>query len=234
MPPPRWNLGGGIRCSGRFVRSRQWRDLRRSHAFLVAVAAVVPAAITIDVAGGSLLTTAAVTLVVASLLQPIAGDVFEFRATAEALALPSPVAAPLAALASFRPNVHRRRATSAHEATETSRRHRLNQPSPPGAGGGLLDKRIECLAIHAVSPFSVHRHQVITQPGRRHTTVGASRPILTCDYTGHLLLDHVFWQCVWTAPLRHPLRAREPCRRSRLRFPSHLPVGSIRSKEPHL
>jgi hypothetical protein len=187
LPPPRWNLGGGIRCSGRFVRSRQWRDLRRSHAFLVAVAAVVPAAITIDVAGGSLLTTAAVTLVVASLLQPIAGDVFEFRATAEALALPSPVAAPLAALASFRPNVHRRRATSAHEATETSRRHRLNQPSPPGAGGGLLDKRIECLAIHVVSPFSVHRHQVITQPGRRHATVGhrdrylrATTPDISC------------------------------------------------------
>ena len=135
----------------RFVRSRQWRDLRRSHALIVVVAAVVPAAIAIDVAGCSLLTTAAVTLVVASLLQAIAGDVFKIRAAAGALALPLPVAARLAALARLRHEVLSRRAAAAHEATDTSRRRRLNQPSSAGAGGTQLGKRIECFAVHAVS-----------------------------------------------------------------------------------
>ena len=217
----------------RFVRSRQWRDLRRSHALIVVVAAVVPAAIAIDVAGCSLLTTAAVTLVVASLLQAIAGDVFKIRPAAGALALPFPVAARLATLAGPRHDVLSRRGAAAHEATDTSRR-RLNEPSSAGAGNTQLGKRSERFAVHAVSLYSVHCRLLITHPGRRHAAVGASRPMLTCDYTEHLLLDHVLWENLRTARLRHPVRAREPCRGSCLSSPSLLPVGSIRPKESRL
>jgi hypothetical protein len=61
---------------------------------------VVDAAIAILVAGGSPAATAAITLIVASLFQSIADDVFELRA-AVALALPIPVAVRLTALTGF-------------------------------------------------------------------------------------------------------------------------------------
>src|SRR5215212_7022277 len=164
MPPPTWNVGGGMPCCARSVRSRPWRDLRL-HALLVVVAPVAFAAVAIAVAGGFRPTTAAITLFLTALLQPIADDVFELI-TAAALALPIPVAARLPALAGLRHNI-RCRTTAAHEAADPRRRRRLHQPPSSGAGSGQLEEGIERFAVHTVSPIDVHRRQVVIHSGPR-------------------------------------------------------------------
>jgi hypothetical protein len=73
-------------------------------------------------------------------------------------ALPVSGAHTLEGFAGLRDHVFRCRAAAGKQATDTSGRNRLEQPAPSAAGGTQLEERIERLAVHAVSPFGVHRH----------------------------------------------------------------------------
>jgi hypothetical protein len=73
-------------------------------------------------------------------------------------ALPGSFALALEGFAGLRDHVFRCRAAAGQQATDSSGRNRLEQPAPPAAGGTQLEERIERLAVHAVSPFGVHRH----------------------------------------------------------------------------
>jgi hypothetical protein len=132
-----------------------WRDLiSRPHApILVAVALVASAAVAVFPAGGVFDATAAI-----SILAPAGERITDNvrLALAPALAVAGAIAA--AVLTRLRDNVLRARDSAGQQTADTHGGGRLKQPSPPSAGGSQLEKGIERLVVHAVSPSLAQPH----------------------------------------------------------------------------